>query len=689
MTSRRVPLSSIPNATNSPRRGAAAAASKRPRSFSSQQRDIPYGQGPPPKKQIVEFEQSLRSPTKQRAHLPSDGRALSRGVNNGGSATLLERKRLAAVERQAQSRTSRAEKTERENREHIIQWQKHYRSLFPEFVFYFESIPEEVRAKCSKQITSLGAREENFFSKDVTHVITTRSIPPEHEIVPSTDQAEPSSNATISQSQVGQVRTINPSLLERSSEATRLQDQTNPPKGKFTFEAPLSRRLQPLVGGDSRFVPDVDSRKAQSNNLDVLHRARALNMKIWALEKLQRMMHTMFDGETGTQAHGHNTRSNNGTAGAKDLLELLKKERLNGPSDRDLTVSSRDIVHFKGPFLYIYDMDEKTRPVMMREYPKVQSKEEGAWPMFRSVSMGKCPFLEDTGYIKRDMERELAKEREAMREHRERQAKAPRTRLAAATRSARMEPPTVTGKRALAQVDEDSQLTSIADSTRDPSLERAKIAPSRRGCLDTLSRPSQSAYESHAAPGHLYGGEPVASGVQPSNITSAIRSQMISSTAAAPGAKAGMSKEVHGLTRKVLEKNSGQGNGIPSSHRMFEPSGASREVGTTNTTRPEKQRGRDVLGNILEEAAPSAEADKENVTRQRYVKKSTLVLKKKEVKKRDLKPGYCENCREKFDDFEDHTYSRRHRKFATSPDNWAELDGLLKNLVRPLKETWP
>lgn len=157
MTSRRVPLSSIPNATNSPRRGAAAAASKRPRSFSSQQRDIPYGQGPPPKKQIVEFEQSLRSPTKQRAHLPSDGRALSRGVNNGGSATLLERKRLAAVERQAQSRTSRAEKTERENREHIIQWQKHYRSLFPEFVFYFESIPEEVRAKCSKQITSLGA----------------------------------------------------------------------------------------------------------------------------------------------------------------------------------------------------------------------------------------------------------------------------------------------------------------------------------------------------------------------------------------------------------------------------------------------------------------------------------------------------------------------------------------------------
>lgn len=33
-----------------------------------------------------------------------------------------------------------------------------------------------------------------------------------------------------------------------------------------------------------------------------------------------------------------------------------------------------------------------------------------------------------------------------------------------------------------------------------------------------------------------------------------------------------------------------------------------------------------------------------------------------------------------------HTIGRKHRKFATTNDNWKELDSLLKELVRPLRE---
>jgi hypothetical protein len=33
-----------------------------------------------------------------------------------------------------------------------------------------------------------------------------------------------------------------------------------------------------------------------------------------------------------------------------------------------------------------------------------------------------------------------------------------------------------------------------------------------------------------------------------------------------------------------------------------------------------------------------------------------------------------------------HVVSKKHRKFATTADNWAQLDDLLQHLVRPLKD---
>jgi hypothetical protein len=39
----------------------------------------------------------------------------------------------------------------------IRQWQRHYRKAFPQFVFYFDSIPEDMRRKCSRQVMALGA----------------------------------------------------------------------------------------------------------------------------------------------------------------------------------------------------------------------------------------------------------------------------------------------------------------------------------------------------------------------------------------------------------------------------------------------------------------------------------------------------------------------------------------------------
>lgn len=480
-------------------------------------------------------------------------------------------------------------------------------------------------------------REERFFSNAVTHVVTTRSIPPEQEVSPTDTMSYSSTSGAHSQG--GHPQTINPLLLDRSSE-TAVQIEDHVSKSRFTFDVPLGRR----AAGTAH---DTDVRKQQARNADVLHRARELGMKIWALEKLQRMMHVMFDTDTSLpMVHGHNTRSNNTqidpsviarTSRNTDLSQLLRNERINGPSDRDPTVATKEMVIFRGPFIYIHDIDEKQRPIMVREYAKVSNKEEGDWPQFRSVANGKCPFVEDMDYGRREAEKELARQQK----HAERaRSVAPRTRSAAAEES-RMQPPrTSNEKQPLAQTTDASNRGIVSVSTS-----RADVftKPTDQESL----KDQQNIFVSRAKAGRLFAGEPVASGVQPSNVTSAIRSQMISSTAAAPGAKAGTSKEVHGLQRKVLEKNSGPTSlGLTSSHRMTDMSAAAREDGTSKGSR---RKAQEKLGFIDEDPSP---AELEDAKRAEAARKAKAVQKRKS-EKRDPKPGYCENCMDKFEDFEE------------------------------------
>lgn len=661
MSSRRQPLSTISNVANSPYRAVVSTTTKQKRSYANIQREDAYGQPPPAKKQMLDaHQQALRTPPRQSvSQVSAEGRVFSR--KSAVQPSNIERKCVTVkADRGSQQQITKAEKIPEESLESIRQWQKHYRKNFPKFVFYFESISEDVRLKYTKQVLALGARDEKFFSNEVTHVVTTRSIPPE---IPST-----SSTTAEMHSQHG---TINPSLLDRSSETADLRD----PRSKFTFEAPVSRRL--VTQGH-----DGDARRQQARSSDVLYKARELGMKIWALEKLQRMMTTMFDTDTGYQiSHSHNTRSHAIQGGTitravqeADLSQLLRNERIYGPSDRDLTVATKEMTIFKGPYIYIHDIDERRKPIMVREYNKVTQKEHGDWPQFRSVPNGKCPFVDELEFSRRELEKEKELIRIQRQKERER-AVVPRTRAAAAVEAAKMQPPKAMSKRALSQLDDGSNrsatvLTKQANpfDTNRTRTHRAELESSSRG---------QNAFVSRAGVGRLFGGEPVASGVQPSNITSAIRSQMISSTAAQPGLKVGTSKELHGLQRKVLEKTNG-GSGSHGSHRLTEISSAVRE---DTSTRPAKREAQRKLGVIDED---DINTEREETGRKVEAARKAKAVQQRKLEKRDAKPGYCENCGDKFEDFDEHVSSRKHRKFAEKAENWKELDALLSQLVRPL-----
>ena len=154
MSNRRAPLSSIPNAANSPFRAVAAAASKRSRLDAGLQEDPNYDRQPPAKRQALDVKASnLRTPPQKLA--PTSGEGLFNKKSQNRKPTAFERRLLAAKEGQQSEKIEKQEKATSE--EGIRSWQKHYRRLFPSFVFYFESVSDDVRLRCSRQIKALGA----------------------------------------------------------------------------------------------------------------------------------------------------------------------------------------------------------------------------------------------------------------------------------------------------------------------------------------------------------------------------------------------------------------------------------------------------------------------------------------------------------------------------------------------------
>lgn len=143
MANRRVPLANLQHAANSPLR-APQASGKRHRSNASEQRDLAYGQ-PAAKKHIIEVDDA-------------DARRSGLIRRSGAPTTALTRK-LQEVRGELKAVPKHVERTQRTTNdlEQIRQWQRHYRKLFPGFVFYFESIPEEVKYRMIRQSQLLGA----------------------------------------------------------------------------------------------------------------------------------------------------------------------------------------------------------------------------------------------------------------------------------------------------------------------------------------------------------------------------------------------------------------------------------------------------------------------------------------------------------------------------------------------------
>lgn len=168
-TSRRAPLSSIPQAINSPLKATSQQA-KQKRSYASTQRDESYGHGPPAKKQMLDTFQVTRTPPRQISNqsLPEQ-RILTRKANTLHYPTQ-DRKTVSS--REPQPIVKKSDRVQEQDLETIRKWQKHYQKIFPSFVFYFESVPEDVRVKYTKHVMALGAVRHLFILRSIGYLLT-------------------------------------------------------------------------------------------------------------------------------------------------------------------------------------------------------------------------------------------------------------------------------------------------------------------------------------------------------------------------------------------------------------------------------------------------------------------------------------------------------------------------------------
>lgn len=179
MAARRAPLANVPNAVNSPFRGGPQplTAGKRTR---AQLGENVYGQ-PPAKKQILESHnedgENLDPLRKTGVTVISHDKLdepFSTKRTSTAPPTAFEKKLASVREKkpatqphqqlQQQQRVERSHASKGDNLENVRQWQRHYRRQFPQFVFYFDSLPDDVRAKAIRQVRSLGAVRTHEFN---------------------------------------------------------------------------------------------------------------------------------------------------------------------------------------------------------------------------------------------------------------------------------------------------------------------------------------------------------------------------------------------------------------------------------------------------------------------------------------------------------------------------------------------
>ncbi|WFD00777.1 Cdc7p-Dbf4p kinase complex regulatory subunit [Malassezia yamatoensis] len=228
------------------------------------------------------------------------------------------------------TRLSREERYQREfhKAQSQRQWKEAFIKAFPKLVFYLDHVDSAHKTQFTRQITQLGGHVDAFFSRSVTHVVTTRPIPilseKENKQPSKRSRREPTENATA------------------RATACQLTSGAN-------ANMPVHSDRNPL-----------DDTTPSLPATDLLCKAQGFGMKIWRQEKLQTILSLLLAADLTVDEH------------PQDLSEMLHQEKFLGTSERD-PAAQRNDYHYFGKHCYyvlVTDATNEHRPILIQEYDR-------------------------------------------------------------------------------------------------------------------------------------------------------------------------------------------------------------------------------------------------------------------------------------------------------------------------------
>ncbi|KAF8444509.1 Dfp1/Him1, central region-domain-containing protein [Boletus edulis BED1] len=476
-----------------------------------------------------------------------------------------------------------------------------YTRAFPSWVFYFDldQLDPDIAAlrnSLVSRVTQLGARVEDFFSNEITHLITNQAITAE----------DIHSNKENARKLRGAART--PSLLK----------------------SPI--KLKGRIAEDGN-----------TQNFNIIEKAQAFDMKIWNTVKLDSILERCGVLAPKITKHPPGVQSTStATTNQRNLTRLLASERLHGTTERDPTQKRHDFRYFSKSsyFVLVEDAKQELATLHALEYPIDKGrdgKERGAWPVLFCHPHSRGPFIEFDEKERRRWEkcRRAEEDKETERQRR-------------AARELRRK------KQAQAQL----IAHKTGDLRRSVSMNNLHRQAANAGVEDfaDLDADFPDTQASANASGYL-----------------ASTSAYIAASGNSVGITSTTGTTSTGGALRALE--------LPANlrGRLQQQVVTSRKVSTLVTGKDDSSRQPGGMG------PPDDIPNRPNALLRKSRSTNTLRLPKRDE---GSKPGYCESCRVKFDDFEHHIRDRKHRKFANDDSNYLQLDFVLNRVQRRTRQQY-
>jgi regulatory subunit for Cdc7p protein kinase len=345
-----------------------------------------------------------------------------------------------------------------------------------------------------------------------------------------------------------------------------------------------------------------------ANDDRLLLKAVEWKMKIWTVAKLESVL-----DRCQTPVNTDLSRTGPTTAAPQTLSRLLQSERLHGTTERDPNEKRLGFHYFSknSYFLLVEDLNDEIATIHASEYPIKKGrdgKEFGDWPVLYCHPRARGPFIEFDRHEARRAERAERQEKARERERVQRM-----TKLREQEMQKKMHADRLLAKRA----GDLRRSVSMVNLHRRMSIGEDGGAP---GDIIDLDVEVGDMPESANASGYLASGYMAASG-------NSITITSTAGTTSTSGLSTRGAMQMHPALRERLQQQIV----------------TSRKVGFGNNV-GQKESEKDHKGDM---GPPSA------IPERRLLRKSkstnTMKLPKREE---TTKPGYCECCRMKFDDFQ-------------------------------------